>query len=303
MTSPRIALATCATFPDLEADDAPLLPALKERGVDAVAAVWDDPDVDWSGFDLVVVRDTWDYSPRREDFLAWARALPAVANPASVLEWNTDKSYLRDLEAAGLPTVPTIWLDPARNLTSRAVHTRFPAMGDFVVKPTVSAGAKDTGRYDANEAAQRGLAIVHARDLLRAGRHVMVQPYLSRVDTAGESALVYIDGQFSHAVRKGPLLEGPYRGVEGLFKQEEMAAREATEAERAVADRVVAALPDVVPGAADGALLYTRVDLLQGEGGDPVVLEVELTEPSLFLSLGDGALDRFADAIAGRVGA
>src|SRR3712207_5261415 len=278
MTSPRIALATCMTFPELEADDAQLVPALAERGVDAVPAVWDDPDVDWSGFALVVIRDTLDYSPRREQFLAWARSLPAVANPAPVLEWNTDKSYLRDLEAAGLPTVPTIWLDPARNLTSRAVHTRFPAIGDFVVKPTVSAGAKDTGRYDANEADQRGLAIVHARDLLRAGRHVMVQPYLSKVDTAGETALVYVDGRFSHAVRKGPLLEGPYRGVEGLFKQEDMAAREASEAERAVADRVVAALPGLVPGAADGALLYTRVDLLPSPEGEPVVLEVELTE-------------------------
>jgi hypothetical protein len=278
-----------------------VVPALADRGVEAVPVVWDDPSVDWSAFDLVVVRDTWDYSPRREQFLAWAGSLPAVANPASVLEWNTDKSYLRDLQAAGLPTVPTIWLDPARNLTSRAVHTRFPATGDFVIKPTVSAGAKDTGRYNANEVDERGLAILHARDLLRAGRHVMIQPYLSRVDTAGETALVYVDGEFSHAVRKGPLLEGPYRGVEGLFKQEEMEAREATADERALGDRVVAALPGIVPGAADGPLLYTRVDLLPGKDEAPVVLEVELTEPSLFLSLGDGALDRFADAVARRV--
>jgi len=303
MTSPRIALATCSTFPDLDADDAPLVAALGSRGVEAVPAVWDDPSVDWSTFDLVVVRNTWDYSPRREEFLTWARSLPAVANPAAVLEWNTDKVYLRDLEAAGLPTVPTIWLDPARNLTSRAVHTRFPAMGDFVVKPTVSAGAKDTGRYDANEADQRGLAIVHARDLLRAGRHVMVQPYLSRVDTAGETALVYIDGEFSHAVRKGPLLEGPYRGVEGLFKPEEMAARDATADERALGDRVVSELAQIVPGAGELPLLYTRVDLLHGPDGAPVVLELELTEPSLFLGLADEALDRLADAVARRVAA
>ncbi len=303
MTSPRIALATCSTLPDLDPDDAPLVGALAQRGVEAVPAVWDDGGVDWSSFELVVVRDTWDYAPRREAFLAWAGAVPAIANPVPVLTWNTDKRYLQDLAAAGLPIVPTIWLDPARNLTSRAVHTRFPATGDFVVKPTVSAGAKDTGRYDANEADERGLAIVHARDLLRAGRHVMIQPYLSTVDTAGETALVYVDGEFSHSVRKGPLLEGPYRGVEGLFKPEEMAAREATAEERALADRVVAALPDVVPGAGERSLLYTRVDLLQGPQGTPVVLEVELTEPSLFLSLGDGALDRFADAVARRVAA
>ena len=303
MTTPRIALATCSTFPDLEEDDAPVVPALAERGVEAVPAVWDDPAVDWSSFELVVVRDTWDYSPRRDRFLTWARSLPAVANPAPVLEWNTDKGYLRDLQAAGLPTVPTIWLDPARNFTSRAIHTRFPATGSFVIKPTVSAGAKDTGRYNADEVNERGLAILHARDLLRAGRHVMIQPYLSQVDTAGETALVYVDGEFSHAVRKGPLLEGPYKGVEGLFKQEEMTAREATPEERALADRVVAALPQIVPGADDQPLLYTRVDLLPGAEGTPVVLEVELTEPSLFLSLADGALGRFADAIARRVAA
>src|SRR5215218_3449489 len=297
MTTPRIALATCSTFPDLEADDAPVVPALAARGVEAVPAVWDDPDVDWSSFQLVVIRDTWDYSPRRDRFLGWARSLPAVANPAPVLEWNTDKGYLRDLQAAGLPTVPTIWLDPARNFTSRAIHTRFPATGSFVIKPTVSAGAKDTGRYNADEVNERGLAILHARDLLRAGRHVMIQPYLSQVDTAGETALVYVDGEFSHTVRKGPLLEGPYKGVEGLFKQEEMTAREATAEERALGDRVVAALPDIVPGAGDGPLLYTRVDLQPGPEGTPLVLEVELTEPSLFLSLADGALDRFADAI------
>jgi hypothetical protein len=301
MTQPRIALATCSTFPDLDADDAPVLTALADRGIEAVPAVWDDAAVDWAGFDLVVVRDTWDYSPRREEFLAWAASVPAIANPVEVLTWNTDKTYLRDLEAAGLPTVPTIWLDPARNLTSRAVHTRFPAIGDFVVKPTVSAGAKDTGRYNSNEADERGQAIVHARDLLRAGRHVMVQPYLSRVDVAGETALVYIDGEFSHAVRKGPLLEGPYRGVEGLFKQEQMEARDASAEERAIGDRVVAALPEVAPGAAGAPLLYTRVDLLPGPDGSPVLLELELTEPSLFLSLADGALDRFADAIARRV--
>lgn len=301
MTSPRVALATCALFPQLETDDALLPPALADRGVEAVPAVWDDAEVDWDAFDLVVVRSTWDYALRLGEFLAWAERVPRLANPAEVLAWNTDKFYLRNLEQAGLPVVPTIWLDPARNLTSRAVHTRFPASGEFVVKPTVSVGAKDTGRYQAHEADQRGLAIVHARDLLRAGRHVMVQPYLSQVDTVGETSLVYIEGVFSHSVRKGPLLEGPDRGFEGLYKPEEMSVRVATEAERAVADRIVAALPAVAPGAAGAQLLYLRVDLLPDADGAPMLLELELTEPSLFLALG-GAVDRFADAIAARVG-
>ncbi|MGV8967262.1 MAG: ATP-grasp domain-containing protein [Cellulomonas sp.] len=302
MTPPRVALATCSSFPQLEADDALLIPALAERGVTAEPAVWDDASIDWNAFDLVVVRSTWDYSLRQPEFVAWAQSVPRLANPAEVLAWNTNKFYLRDLERVGVPVVPTIWLDPARNLTSRAVHTRFPASGEFVVKPTVSAGARDTGRYQSNEADQRGLAIVHARDLLRAGRHVMVQPYLKQVDTIGETGLVYIDGVFSHSVRKGPLLQGPSRGFEALYKQEDMSPRAASEAERTVADAVMAALPTVAPGADDGPLLYARVDLIPDADGAPMLLELELAEPSLFLLLADGADGRVADAIAKRVG-
>ena len=302
MTAPRVALATCSLFPQLEADDALLLPALAERGVTAEPAVWDDASVDWDAFDLVVVRSTRDNVLRQQEFIAWAQSVPRLANPADVLVWNTDKFYLRDLERAGVPVVPTIWLDPARNLTSRAVHTRFPASGEFVVKPTVSAGARDTGRYQSNEADQRGLAIVHARDLLRAGRHVMVQPYLKQVDTIGETGLVYIDGAFSHSVRKGPLLEGPNRGFEALYKQEDMTPRPATAAERAVADAIIEVLPTVAPGADSGPLLYARVDLIPDADGAPMLLELELTEPSLFLLLDDGADGRVADAIAKRVG-
>ena len=301
MSSPRVALATCSSIPLLDPDDALLLPALADRGVHAESAVWDDADVDWDAFDLVVVRSTWDYAPRHDEFLAWAAGVPRLANPAEVLRWNTDKAYLRDLAQQGLPVVETLWLDPARNFTSRAIHTRFPASGDFVVKPTVSAGAKDAGRYQSNEADQRGLAILHARDLLRAGRHVMVQPYLSQVDTVGETSLVYVEGVFSHSVRKGPLLEGPDRGFAALHKQEDVSVRAATAAERAVADRVIGALAAVLPG--QSPLLYARVDLLPDADGEPMLLEVGLTEPSLFLALDDGAVGRVADAIAARVGA
>ncbi|QTE30424.1 ATP-grasp domain-containing protein [Pengzhenrongella sicca] len=298
MSAPRVALATSADFPNLDADDAPLLPALAARGVDAVPAIWDDAEVDWDAFDLVVVRSTWDYAPRHDEYLAWAARVPRLANPAEVMTWNTDKSYLREVEALGLPVVPTIWLDPARNLTSRAVHTRFPASGEFVIKPTISSGARDTGRYQSNYADQRGLAIVHARDLLRAGRHVMVQQYLGQVDTVGETALVYIEGQFSHAVRKSALLEGPYR-ADGVHK-EEMTARAAADDERELADRVIAAIPELVPAAGPGPLLYARVDLLRNTEGAPVLLELEVTEPSLFLGLSDTAVDLVADAITAR---
>lgn len=306
VTQPRIALATSSALPELEADDRPLVPALAERGITAEPVVWDDPAVDWSSYDLVLIRSTWDYTQHPDEFLAWTRKVQEVSrlvNPAPAVAWNVDKQYQRALESAGLPIIPTIWLDPERNFDSRAIHTRFPAFGDFVIKPTISTGSRDTGRYNAGETPSRALAITHAKNLLTAGRHVMVQRYLRQVDTVGESALVFVDGRFSHAVRKAPQLEGPFRAedAEGdTVKREVMTAREASAEEIAVAERVVAALPQLVDGL-EGPLLYARVDLVPDDAGHPVVLELALTEPSLFFSLGDGSLERFADALAARL--
>lgn len=300
----RLALVTCAALPDLDPDDRLLRDALVERGIAVDAAVWDDPTVDWAAYQHVVIRSTWDYTDRQVQFVDWARRVEATStllNPAGVVAWNTDKTYLRDLEGRGLPIVPTIWLDPERNFSARAIHTRFPAFGEFVIKPTVSAGSRDTGRYDAAVTTQRSLAITHAKNLLAVGRHVMLQRYLRHVDTSGETGMVYLDGQFSHAVRKNALLEGPFRegDLDGnLYRGEVIAPREPSDAERELGDRVVATLGEIFPG---GPLLYSRVDLLPDDDGDPVIIEVELTEPSLFLEHGPGSAERAADAVAARL--
>jgi glutathione synthase/RimK-type ligase-like ATP-grasp enzyme len=302
-STPRLALATCGDLPDLDQDDHALRDALAARGIATEAVVWDDPTVDWGTYSHVVIRSTWDYTDRPAQFVDWTRKVERTStllNPASVVGWNIDKTYLRDLEKAGLPIVPTIWLDPERNLDSRAIHTRFPAFGDFVIKPTVSAGSRDTGRYDAGVTPQRSLAITHAKNLLSVGRRVMIQRYLRKVDTVGETALVFIEGQFSHAVRKGALLDGPFRAEQVLYRNETLTARDASDAECELAERVVAALPGLAPDV-EGPLLYARVDLIPDDEGNPVVLEVELTEPSLFFALAQGSAGRFADAIAARL--
>jgi hypothetical protein len=165
-----------------------------------------------------------------------------------------------------------------------------------VVKPAVSGGGVDTGRYDLSDPVERRLAGVHAARLSDGGRLVMVQPYLSAVDEQGETALVWLCGRYSHAVRKGALLTGPDVGVEGLYRQEEITSREPTAEQLAAAERVLAA------GPFDPAdLLYARVDLIPHGAGPPLLLEIELTEPSLFLGTAPGAAERFADAIAARV--
>jgi glutathione synthase/RimK-type ligase-like ATP-grasp enzyme len=300
VTTTRIGLATCSALPRLDSDDRPLLAALTERDVVAEAVVWDDPEVDWSVYDLVVVRSTWDYSPRRDDFLAWAQGVPRLENPAAVLRWNTDKGYLRTLEEAGVPVIPTIWLDPDLHLSKRAVHTRMPAFGDFVVKPVVSAGAQDTGRYQPVSAQSRALAIKHAVDLLDGGRAVMIQPYVTSVDTAGEMGLVFVDGELRHAVRKHALLTGPAEASEELYAAERMEPATATPEQVDVAEKALAVAREQVGG--EQPFLYARVDLVTRDDGTPMVIELELTEPSLWMQHSGTAatLDAFADAIVAR---
>ncbi|MEV0397053.1 ATP-grasp domain-containing protein [Polymorphospora rubra] len=289
----RVAFVTCAELPDLDPDDRPAYDALVRRGVVVDMVSW-DADVDWAGYDLAVLRSPWDYVPRRAEFVAWAATVPRLANPADVVVWNTDKRYLRELAAGGVPVVPTTWLEPADTWSP-------PTTGEYVVKPAVSAGSRDTGRYLLDDAGHRRLAAAHAARLGAAGRLTMVQPYLSAVDTAGEAALVFLGGPggltFSHSIRKGAMLTGPDLGGEELYKEENISARTATTAELAVAARVL----DLVPGGPD-RLLYARVDLIPDADGSPLLVELELTEPSLFFPYADGAAERFADAVAARLG-
>jgi glutathione synthase/RimK-type ligase-like ATP-grasp enzyme len=286
----HVALVTCAELPDLDPDDRLLRTALQQAGVRASAAIWDDPAVDWSAFDLVLLRNTWDYARRHDEFLAWAAGVPRLANPADVVAWNTDKRYLRELAAAGVPVVPTTWVAPGDGSAGPTTSWAAPTTGEWVVKPAVSAGSRDTGRYDCADAAQRSVAAEHVARLQAANRLVMVQPYLGSVDTYGETALLFLGGEYSHAIRKGPMLRGPDEGAEVLFVAENISARVPTPAEHAVAEATLRA----VPGA--DRLLYARVDLLDTEQG-PVVIELELTEPSLFFGTAPGSADRLVTAV------
>lgn len=296
----KIALVTCSALPDLDEDDRPLIGELAAHGIEATPAVWDDPAVNWGDFDLVVVRSTWDYSNRRDEFVAWAASVPNIVNSRAVIEWNTDKHYLKELGDNGVRTIDTLWLDPHKHLTSQAIHTRLPAFGDYVIKPTISAGAQDTIRYRESSAQARGNAILHVRDLLRDGRHVMVQRYLSRVDTVGETCLIYVAGQFSHAVRKDAMLRRDVVPAKGLYQREVMTATEATPDQMALAEATMDAAAAVL-GIERSTLLYARVDMLPGDDDVPHLLELELAEPSLFFDKVPGSIDTFVHAVVERL--
>lgn len=289
MTS--VAIATCTAFAELEEDDQELLKALAARGVSATPEIWTDNNVDWSSYDIVLVRSTWDYSDHRDDFVAWCASVESMTrlmNPAALISWNTDKTYLRDLAEAGIPVVPTTFV-----ATPDELQTWEPPKQcvTFVVKPTVSAGSRDTLRHPNDEAGEVA-ARTHIADLIARGKTAMVQPYFDSVDELGETAQMFIAGEYSHAIRKGPMLAIGADGerVGGLYLREQIEPRTPTADERDVAERIIAAIPG-------GAPLYARVDLIRMADGSPVLLELELCEPSLFFLHGEDSAERLADAI------
>jgi hypothetical protein len=288
----KLVLAACRSTPggpatDLYPDpDQPLIDAaLAGAGVDATTVAWDDPDVDWRGFDLAVIRSTWDWVDQPAAYLAWARTTAGATslwNRAEAIAWNIDKRYLRALQARGILVVPTEWVVDASQW-SAPDH-------EFVVKPSVSAGARETARYSAG-AEESG---EHVGRLLALGQTVMVQPYLAGVDVEGEVKLMFIDGGFSHAVRIGTQLPLGAGVLDRAWERPipvEPATPSATQVN--AAHRVLAAVEAEV----GTPLLYARVDIVPGPAGEPLLAEVELIDPILFLGQSEPAAGRLAAAI------
>ncbi|MFF4901571.1 RimK family alpha-L-glutamate ligase [Streptomyces sp. NPDC001068] len=283
---PRIALATYDPGPEPGKDqDLPVLvSALTAAGADAVARPWDDPDVEWGAFDLVVVRSTWDYSWRTAEFLAWVERVgkaTRIANPAAVVRWNSDKRYLGELAAAGVPVVPTRYLAPGDPV-------ELPADSDFVVKPVFGAGARFAARYTPGE---RDRAVGQLARMHDEGLTAMVQPYVAGIDVSGERALQFFGGRLLHASRKRAVLTPGTAYDADKVAHPDLVRWTATPAELAVAERALAAVPE------SPELLYARVDLVDGADGRPLVMELELVEPNLFLFLHPGSVDRVVAAV------
>jgi len=280
----RIAFATCSAHPAGIEDDRQ---AARLLGADF--RVWDDPSVDWHAYDLVVIRSVWDYTTKIDAFLAWTEAVGGerLRNRPELIRFNSDKRYLTMLDA---PTVPTTLLEPGQAM---------PGYGtEIVVKPNISAGARDTGRFmpDASGEAAALVQQIHA-----SGRAALVQPYLPGVDIDGERAVMFFSGEISHVLHKRPVLRGA--GV-------------APRAADAHSPAAIMLEPDlVVPGTASaeqlqlaqrvhaeisarfGQPLFARVDMVPGSDGAPVVIELEAIEPALYLGLIPGAAERFAAAV------
>lgn len=297
----EVALITTREARGLDEDLPPLEAAMHAEGARTQIVDWDDSQVDWSAFDVALLRSTWDYTERLREFLVWVDAAgsrTALLNPPAVVRWNTDKHYLAELAQEGVPVVPSTFIEPGGPMGQpgdnaagvlHAFLARHPNAAEFVVKPAVGAGSRDTQRHSRTEIE---LALAQARQLLDAGRSVLLQPYLESVDRDGETALIYFRGRFSHAIRKSALLPSGLKGspAVGLFAIEQITPRNPAADELQVAERVLGSLPFATP-------LYARVDLIRDATGAPTLLELELTEPSLFFVHAEGAAERFTAAV------
>lgn len=287
---PRIVLAGCAALPDGDGDDAGLLMALRNRGLHARWLPWDDPAT--LDADLVILRATWDYTERLDEFLAWTRSVPHLINSAQIVEWNTDKRYLDDLHRLGVPVIPTGYF---------AVGERVVVPdGEVVVKPAVGAGSAGAQRFVDASAARAHAAALHAQ-----GRAVLVQPYDPRI-ADGETALVFLGGKRSHAFTKGPILppagQSPEFEETGTYAHEALSPADPDDATWRVGHQAIDAVVRVLDLAPE-ELVYARVDVIGGPE-DPRLLELELVEPGLgFRQLDkhprEDAERRFAVAVEG----
>jgi O-ureido-D-serine cyclo-ligase len=293
---PRIALVTARAARGTDYDMPLMLDALRAAGADAHEVDWDDDALEWSRFDLALLRSTWDYFDRLPAFLAWAERVSRqtrLLNPLDVIRWNTDKHYLAELARAGVAVVPGIFIEPGEDLQATVAEwlAAHPALRDIVVKPAVGAGSRDAQRHARGN---RDAIIAHIQRMLDRKRSVLLQPYLESVDEHGETALLFFEGAFSHAIRKGPLLKRGAGSTTGLYAEETIEPRTPSADELAVAKDALAAMPF------GQTLLYARVDLIRDDVGAPRLLELELVEPSVFAANADGVAERFAQAILQR---
>jgi glutathione synthase/RimK-type ligase-like ATP-grasp enzyme len=280
-----LAVASCVTLPEPDADAAPLAAALAGAGVEAKVLAWDDPSADFGAAKMCVIRSTWNYAEEPEAFAAWvtrtARAT-ALWNGEGIVLWNMHKGYLLDLDAAGVPAVPTRLLARGTKASLSAVARELGAE-TVVVKPAVSGGSRATMKVTKDLLA-RGEE--HLSALLARG-DVLVQPYMASVEGYGERSLVWIDGEVTHAIRKTPRFAGD---AESVSEAMPIAGDEAELAARAIA-----------LAKAKGELLYARVDMARDAAGRPHVMELELIEPSLFFPKNPPALARYVRAIRARL--
>ena len=283
-----LALVTASAAGGLDPDLEPLRRALAADGIDAEVVNWDDDTVEWGRFDAAILRSTWDYADRIAEFRTWLDVVVQetyLVNPIRAIRWNLDKHYLLGLAEDGVAIVPTTFVELGAPLPDLDTTTEV-----FVVKPAIGAGSNGARRCARGEVADH-VDVLHA-----AGFVAMVQPYLDMIDELAETSLVFLGNAtemvYDHAFSKAAILtSNDVEQTGGLMAKEEIGGRAASVAERALAAAVLAS----TPVRALGPLAYARVDVVPTATG-PVLMELELIEPSLYFESSPSSAERAARA-------
>lgn len=262
----EIGVVTCMELPEPDTDEEIQLDAIRQAGAGASLVAWDDPDQDLTRFDLLVLRSCWDYPWKEQLFRQWlerAESQVQIVNPPEMVRWNLHKRYLLDLAAEGVPVVHTRLLEAGSTIPEFETALADLGCSRFVIKPAVSAGSWLTHFFEESE-------IESARDLIRekgGDRDWLLQPFVRSVESGGERANVYLGGEWSHCVVKSPRFVGQDESV--------TVGGEVLPEDRELGERAL----ELAPGVAT----YARVDTVRDENGQPMIAELELIEPSLFL--------------------
>lgn len=281
---PAIAFLSTDNLEDFFVYDELLIPFFEKRGWSVETVSWHSDSPNWDKFDYVIVRSTWDYQQHAEDFLVCLEGIDTssavLLNPLSLMKWNIEKLYLKDLQSNGVPIVETMWGTEFNNGVIEEAFAHF-SCDTVVIKPTLSANADDTFKLSTADwhVNERVLYDTFQQ------RDFMIQPFLSSVVDEGEYSLFYFDGEFSHAIKKVPQ-KGDFRVQEEHGGS--LHSITVDSEQLAVAEKALAAMP------CDA--LYARVDLVK-QNNNWVIMELELIEPSLYFNLDPQSPFRFVEAL------
>ena len=300
ITMTIIALVTDAESINNDFDMPLLIQACDLLGIKTEIVRWDDLSINWSKYVLVILRSPWSYVDRFNEFIKWCSDIDkktTLLNPLKVVSWGLNKKYLLDLKDKSVDIITTLLIEQKEQNVNIIVNDflKKNRLNDkIVIKPSVGAYSRGVKIFSTNEQEQ---IISYINELHSSGNDVLIQPYLTSINSNGETDLVYFDGNYSHSIRKNALLQPDGSVSEPL--QEYRKSRNASKAELNVAERALKAVTEIF--SLEKPLLYARIDLVLDDSGKPVILEMEISEPSLNLPFAEGSALRLAEAIRRRL--
>jgi glutathione synthase/RimK-type ligase-like ATP-grasp enzyme len=278
----NVGILTCARLPELLESDQKLIPLFKEYTITAKAVIWDDESIDWTAFDYLLFRNTWDYYQKEAAFNDWLRKIESLGiktlNPIATIQQNKHKFYLKELENKGVLILPTIFLE--KNSTKNLDAVLPKNWQKIVIKPAFSAGSYLTKLVDRSEIG----SIQNEFQEHFITKDFLLQEFRPEIKELGETSFIFFNGIFSHAINKKP--------TEGDFRVQIQYGGKYTLLEPNIelinqAKQVLEQIPE--------KLLYARIDGIVKEN-QLHLMEIELIEPDLYFDIAKGSRERFLEA-------